>query len=283
MPRTIIVKKRDGTSEPFNVKKLIGSLENSGAEDDVIKHVIEHIDREMYDGITTDWIYSHAFELLKKTADQPSRFRYSLRRAVGGLGPSGFPFEKFVAEVFAEHGYNTRVGQKLKGACVTHEVDVIAENAEEVITAELKFHNKLFIKTDLKVAMYVDSRFKDIRAAGYYGEKRGRPFLVTNTKFSSNAITYAECGATLELMSWSYPKRGFGNLHDLIQKAQIHPVTALTSLSKKDILRLLDAGFVSCKDLKKGDGKDVLDTGIISKDKLDKVMSEVETICGAKP
>ncbi len=278
MPRTIIITKKDGTEEAFDPNKLEFSLKRSGAKEEIVAEILEHIDREIYDGVTTDWIYKHAFELLEKKADHATRFRYSLRRAVADLGPSGFPFERFVSEVFKAHGYTTRVGQKIKGKCVTHEIDVIAENTEEIVTAELKFHNKLFIKTDLKVALYVDARFKDIANSGFYKDKKARPYLITNTKFSSNAIKYSEC-AGLEVMGWDYPRRSSGNLHDFIQESQIHPITALTAFSKKDQRNLLDAGFVTCRDIKKNDSKDIRDSGIVSRERIAKALEEIDNIC----
>ena len=280
MKKNVTIIKKDGTSEIFNPKKLEESLARSGAASDVVTKIVTHITEEIYDGATTDFIYSHAFQLLEKSEDPgTARFRYSLRRAVAELGPSGFPFEKYVAEVFAAHGYSTSVGMKLKGKCVTHEIDVIAENEEEIITAELKFHNKLAIKTDLKVSLYVNSRFQDIIDTGYYGEKKARPYLITNTKFSSNAIKYAECEGTLELMGWDYPRRGKPNLHDFIQTSKIHPITALTSFSKKEHQLLLDAGFITCRDLKRNGGQDVHALGIIPGRKVEEAFIEIENIC----
>jgi len=280
MEKNITIVKKDGTNEVFNPKKLEESLERSGASKEIVNTIVAHISEEIFDGATTDFIYTHAFDLLEKTEKAGSvRFRYSLRRAVADLGPSGFPFEKYVAEVFAAHGYGTSVGMKVKGKCVTHEIDVIAENEEEVITAELKFHNKLAIKTDLKVSLYVNSRFRDIMDTGFYGEKKARPYLITNTKFSSNAIKYAECEGTLELMGWDYPRRGKPNLHDFIQESKIHPITALTSFSKKEHQTLIAAGFITCRDIKKNGGEDVHALGIIPGSKIENAFLEIENIC----
>jgi len=279
----VTVVKKDGTEEIFNPQKLKASLQRSGASTEAISFIVNHINREVYNGATTDWIYTHAYDLLKKQEENaPARFRYSLRRAVSELGPSGFPFEKYIAEVFSAQGYNTMVGKKIKGKCVTHEVDVIAETQEEKITAELKFHNKLTIKTDLKVALYVNSRFRDILDTGYYGDKKARPYLITNTKFSSNAIKYAECEGTLELMGWDYPRKNKKNLHDFIQESQIHPVTALTSFSKKDHQILIDAGFITCRDIKKNNGKDVRALSLIKGKKIEEAFAEIENICFQK-
>lgn len=278
MSKKVVIVKKDGTEQIFNPQKLRESLERSGASEKTVSEIVDHIQDEIHDGVTTTWIYRHAFNMLEKRAEPQARYRYSLRRAVAELGPSGFPFEKFISQVFRAHGYKTIVGKRIKGKCVTHEVDVVAENEHEICTAELKFHNKLSIKTDLKVVLYVNSRFNDIRDTNYYGTKKAKPALITNTKFSSNAIAYAECEKTLDLMGWDYPRRGM-NLHEFIQKSKVHPVTALSSFSKKDHAVLLDAGFISCRDLKRKGGEEVRALNLIKRDKIEQAFTEIDTIC----
>lgn len=279
MSRVIYIKKKDGTTEAFNNKKLRESLRRSGASPKLISDIIEHIDNEIQDGVTTDWIYRHAFQLLNRYADKKATYRYSLRRAVGELGPSGFPFERFVGEVFKGHGYKIEVGKMVKGSCVTHEVDVIADNGKDLVTAELKFHNQPFMTTDLKTALYVHARFEDIKKAGYYKDRNALPFLITNTKFSSSAIQFATC-AGLNIMSWDFPKKGPWNLHDFIQSSKIHPVTALTAFSKKDQQALLEAGYITCRDIKRNKGRDLEESGLVSRDKIVKAFEEIDAICG---
>ena len=41
------------------------------------------------------------------------------------LGPSGYPFERFIGAVMKSMGYQTSVGRIVSGRCVTHELDVI--------------------------------------------------------------------------------------------------------------------------------------------------------------
>jgi len=280
MSQKLLIIKKDGTEEVFNPQKLRSSLMRSGASKQTAQDITIEVNKQIKNGSTTDWIYSLAFKLLSERDDAaPVRFRYSLRRAVSELGPSGFPFEKYIAEVFSAHGYNTMVGKKLKGKNVVHEIDVIAENSEEKITAELKFHNRPNIKTDLKVALYVTARFQDIISTGYYKPKKARPYLITNTKFSTNAIKYVEGDGTLELMGWDYPRKNKPNLHDFIQKSQIHPVTALTSFSKKDHQILIEEGFITCQDIKKNGGKDVHKLGLIKNKKVENAIVEIDEIC----
>lgn len=277
--RDVTIIKKDGSKATFEPERLELSLRRSGAKEETIAKIVERVSQKISDGDTTDVIYRDAYDMLSESKDEgPARYRYSLRRAVSELGPTGFAFEKFIAQVFARKGYMTSVGMKVPGKCVTHEVDVIAENDKDLITAELKFHNRLNIKTDIKVALYVNSRFIDIKDTGYYGDKNALPYLVTNTKFTTNAIRYTECEKTLNLLGWDYPRNG-ENLHDFIQTSKVHPVTALSSFSKHEHSILLDAGIVTCQDVKNNDGEDVHKLSMIKKKSIAAAFEEIEEVC----
>src|SRR3989338_5081017 len=150
--RKIFIVKTDGTREEFHGGKLLDSLTWAGASSGVRDKIVQHIAREIEDGMSTSAIYRHAFELLHKF-ETPVAARYSLKRAIADLGPSGFPFEKFVAEIFKANGYETLTDQIVDGHCIDHEIDVIAWNENKLIMAEAKFHNELGMKSDLKVAL----------------------------------------------------------------------------------------------------------------------------------
>ncbi len=246
------VIKTSGEREQFSLHKLRRSLVRSGADDATVEMVVEHIIPELKNGMSTAQIYEHAFSLLKKTK-YPVAIRYSLRKAVMELGPSGFPFEKFVAEVFRCKGYSAKTGVVLPGFCVSHEVDVLMEKGDRHIFAECKFHNQQGIKTDVKVVLYVHARFLDLQKAHTVKEHMSDPiihegWLITNTKLTSDAITYANC-AGLTIIGWDYPERG--NLQDLILETGVHPLTFLTTLTLRDKMDLLEQGVVMCLDLKK--------------------------------
>ena len=176
---------------------------------------------------------------------------YSLRRAVMDLGPSGFPFEDFVAEILRAKGFECVTRQTVIGGCVPHEVDIVAWTAKKLVMIEAKFHNELGLKSDLKVVLYVKARFDDLKDNVYnYGGKNRKMndgWLVTNTKFSSTAIHYAEC-KNMTLIGWNYPEKG--SLQDMIEGEGLHPVTCLTTLGESEKKSLLAAGVVLCSKLK---------------------------------
>lgn len=271
----IFVTKNNGETEPFNKEKLAESLMRSGVSEEEKDKVVAHIVHELTPGMRTSDIYRHAFSLLSKH-EKRAALNYSVRRAILDLGPSGFPFEQLVAEIFKRKGYEVSTDKYVKGHCAEHEVDVIAFKGKELVMLEAKFHNVDGVKSDLKVALYVKARFDDLRQATFnYGEatKMTRGILVTNTKFTHTAVSYAEC-AGLELLGWNYPKEN--NLQDMIQEGGLHPVTCLDTLSKKDKKYLLDKNIVFLRDLK--DNDQVFDDLRIDKDKREHIMGEINQI-----
>ena len=272
------VIKTSGEREQFSLTKLRRSLVRSGADDATVKMVVLHIIPELKNGMKTSAIYKHAFSLLKKSK-YPVAIRYSLRKAVMELGPSGFPFEKFVAEVLRRKGYTAETGVILPGFCVSHEVDVLMEKGDRHIFAECKFHNQQGIKTDVKVALYVHARFLDLQKAHSLKEHMSDPiihegWLITNTKLTSDAIKYANC-AGLTIIGWDYPEQG--NLQDLILETGVHPLTFLSTLTSREKMDLLEKGVVMCLDIIKDPS--ILRSLGFSEDRIKKVINEVNRAC----
>lgn len=270
---SIEIIKMDGTREVFDPDKLRESLRRVGASRSVVEAVVEEIQKDIRQGDTTEKIYKRAHTMLQNI-ERPLAARYSLRRAITDFGPTGFPFEHFVGEIFRARGYEVRTGVDVQGKCINHEVDMIAENDEHEIFMEVKFHNSTRIKSDLKVALYVKSRFDDI-VEGKEGEgKLKEGWLLTNTKFTKNALEYARC-AGLKIVSWSYPDGE--SLQSLIEEAGLHPVTCLTTLPKREKTLLINQGVVLCRDLKRQ--PEILTEMGIKESKVQDILEEATNIC----
>jgi len=240
------IYKASGKYVLFSKKKLITSLLRSGAPRKLALAVADEVAREIHSGMSTRDVYRKAFALLKKKKEMPVAARYNLKQAIQELGPSGFPFEKFIGELFRKKGFKTKVGQSLKGRCVPHEVDVVIESPEKVRFVECKFRNYPAAQVDVKVPLYIQSRFIDLEANLAKPGIRYEPWIITNTKFSKDAIAYGKC-MKMKLIGWRYPK-DFG-LEHLVEDLQLHPVTCLTSLNKGQKQRLLKEGIVLCQDI----------------------------------
>lgn len=249
MNHLIQITKSDGTKQLFEEQKLVESLKRVGASPEVIDEIVEKIESEMKPDMTTSHIYSHAFALLKKHS-APVAVKYSVRRALMELGPEGFPFEKMVARIFRMWGYQTLTDQTIVGTCVPHEMDVVAWKDKSLAMVEAKYHNGFDLKSDIKVALYINSRFEDIADTVLdYGTgplKMTERWLVTNTKFTDRALTYGKC-KNIKMIGWNYPTKD--NLHEIMEQNGLHPVTCLTTANNQHKKTLIGADILVCSDL----------------------------------
>ena len=239
----ILVKKASGELEPFDHEKVKNSLQRAGANPQLATDILKMVESEIYEGIPTRKIYQKVFAHLRSAGTHLAA-RYNLKRALMELGPTGYPFERYFARLLEHDGYNTLVGQQIKGKCVWHEIDVVAEKEGGKFMIEAKYHNVPGIKTDTKVALYVYARFLDVSA----GDGFTQGWLVTNTKLTRDARHYCEC-VGLKYLSWDRPDGG--GLRDLIEKTPLYPVTILQTLSPKEKSTLLGEGIVTVQDLLK--------------------------------
>ena len=234
------VKKHSGEIVSYNRGKLVSSLKNSGATKEVAEQIIQEVESQFYNGITSREIFKIAFKKLKSYSKAHAA-RYNLKNGILKLGPAGFYFEKFIARIFELENYQTVTNVFLEGNCISHEIDLIVKKELHLAMIECKFHGSQEAKTDVKVPMYILSRFNDVKNINYtvfnQNENLDKCWLVTNNKFTSEAIKFGECSG-LNLLSWNYP---LGNsLKDFVSKYNVYPITCLTTLTQveKEILLL---------------------------------------------
>jgi hypothetical protein len=276
----IIIIKSNGREELFKEEKLIRSLKKSGASAEEIEKTVQFVKSKIRVGMSTSDIYALAYKQLNSYAKQnPNAIRYSLKQSVMELGPTGFPFEKFVARIFNELGYKTSTGIMIQGHCIEHEVDVFAHNETEAICIEAKFHNEPHLRSDTKVALYVKSRFDDLVGQkikiGEEYKHITRGILVTNTTFTDTAHHYVSCVNSYELMSWNKPEGK--NLLDYIEQFKLYPVGVIPELSQKEIDALVRNDIMTCADL--NSNPDILSELGIKKSKQETILTTVKEIC----
>lgn len=269
MERTPTVLKASGEVEPFSEEKLRNSLSRAGASGALSGWIAGEIKRRVKDRTRTSEIHDRAFALLRKK-EGPSAARYRLKRAMMELGPTGHPFEKLVAWILKAEGYEAETNLEIRGKCVTHEVDVVAKKEGKQVMVEAKYHNEPGIKSDVKVAMYVHSRFEDIKSVNRWDEA----WLITNTKITGDGRDYAKC-VGLTAIAWNYPHDR--SLQYLIEKSHLHPLTSLLSLEPWAKRALLDRGVVLVKEL----NPDLLSSVGLKKKKVSAVMEEADVILKA--
>lgn len=274
----IKIQKNAGEYEDFDREKLRESLLRASASLVTTNDVIKKVEKKMKNGMSTSEIYRLAFNYLNKK-EKSTAMRYSVKRSVFDLGPTGFPFEKYVARIFEAKGYQTMVGITLPGKCIEHEVDVIAYDKNELILMEVKFHNSVSLKSDTKTALYVKARWDDlkeieVKLENGLKEKPTRGILTTNTDFTDNVIKYSQC-SHLELISWNYPQQG--NLFELIRDTGQHPITVITELSNHHKEKLIDKNYITANQIL--DNPKILSDIGVTKNKANKIISEIKDVC----
>lgn len=246
---TITITKATGEKEPFEKSKLLRSLTRAGATDILAEKIASEISKGLRTGMSTRQIYKKAHDALRK-ASRPTAGRYHLKNGIMELGPSGFPFELYVSEILKQNNFEVQVGKIVEGHCVNHEVDVIAQKDNRHFMIECKYHNSPGMVCDVKIPLYIQARFQDVEARWKlipgHGEKFHQGWVVTNTRFTADAIKYGTCSG-LNLVSLDYPQGE--SLRDMIEETGLYPLTCLTTLTQQEKKSLLEKKIVLCRDI----------------------------------
>jgi hypothetical protein len=275
MVMAMYITKASGEQELFDIEKFRRSLHRAGAPDSLVDQIAHEIEQQE-DLRTTKEIYRFALGYLKQETPGLAA-RYATKRALLDFGPAGFPFEKFIAELFKAQGYGVMLDQIRKGFCVEHELDVIAFRDNTHLLVECKFHNRQQLKTDLKVVLAVKSRVDDLKKAievqGNGDKSIHEAWIVTNTKFTFQAIQYAEC-AGIFLLGWGYPLEN--SLPQLIDRYGLHPVTALTNINYRQKAELIRRGCVLCRDVR--NHEETLQQMGLGEQRIARIMREAQEV-----
>lgn len=272
------ITKKSGEIIPFDVEKLRRSFVRSGANEKDINEVVAQLYNYVHEGISTRKLFKLAYSLLRKKSIEVAG-RYRLKNAIMDLGPTGYPFEKYIGELLKYQGFEVEVGTIVSGECISHEIDVIAWQNQKKIIVECKYHSNTHTKSDVKVALYIHSRFIDVVNAWKKTDQNKfddyQAWVITNTRFTEDAENYARCTG-LNLISWDYPSQG--SLRERIDISGLYPITAMQSISKKEKQILLEKGIVLCKSLSADNLKEM---GIVG-NTARKVLHEAYSLCTPK-
>lgn len=268
------VIKADGRKENFNFSKIVRTALRAGVPKSEAYEIADEVEKQAYEGITTREVLDMILEQLHdKRISYASK--YDLKGALMRLGPSGFTFEKLIAEMFGILGCEVRTNVIAQGRCVSHEVDVAAKRNDESYMIECKYRNFPGAFIGIQKALYVWARFKDLEKGYEMGkcERFDVPYLITNTKFSDQSIKYASC-VGLRLKGWNFPHDE--SISDILTKNKIYPVTVLRSVNARTLKLLADSNYMLCRDL----SEDKLIKIGISKRMVSKIMAEVAGVIG---
>ncbi len=237
VPEEII--KASGDVEQFSQEKLCRSLERAGVDPDAAQSICDTVVHQLPERPDSGEVLEYTLRELRQH-NVTDASRYNLKRAIMELGPTGYPFEDYVAGIMEAYGYITKVGEMVRGFCVEHEVDVIGEKDDGThVMVEAKYHNDRGTKSGVQVVLYTHARFMDIRKAWREREKQGdntaedehfhELWLVTNTKCTRDVTAYAQCN-DITVISWDYPEGS--SLQEMIERKGLYPITMLPSMQR---------------------------------------------------
>lgn len=277
MKNGIYIIKASGEKAEFDPQKLLRSLRRAGAGRERADAIARAVAREIRDGMTTKDIYHLAHRMLRKERHSAAA-RYSLKQALLSLGPSGFPFEQFIAKLLEADGYTVETGLLRNGRCITHEMDILARDNGRLLFGECKYHQRQSLISDVKVPLYIHSRFRDLQA-GFFNAPEWRDLTIegwifTNTRFTDDALKYGRC-AGMHLISWDTPF-DYG-LRDWVDRTGLHPLSCLTTLTRREKEMLLENKIVLTRELLANPA--ILDILRLAPTRKRGVLEEAEQLC----
>lgn len=267
----VFVLKKSGEREQYSDQKVLKSLERVGLKKELEDQVVQRVHEKLRQDIPTKEISDIIRQDLRGKSKK-AEIRYNLKDAIFDLGPTGFPFERYLERIFQDLGYTTSVDNIMPGECVNHEIDVLIQKDGKQSIVEAKFHNTPGVKTDVQTALYTYARFLDVKKKNNIDEV----WLITNTKLTQDAIDYAVCKG-IRAIGWSYP--GDGNLQDVVEHPEHYPITILNDLSREEKERLLLNNIVLTCDLLETPHQDLVDKFQLNEERLSKALDDARIIC----
>jgi hypothetical protein len=244
MNAPIIVTKSSGSTEPYDPAKLCQSMVISGLDQTEAEGICSVIS----DTLPSETSSSHLWrttltQLYSKNISAAAR--YGLRRAMNEIGPDGFIFEKYLATLFHQEGFETSTNIKVLGKSgLYHELDVQMDKDSITHLVEAKYRNDYGTRTHLDTIMYAHARLLDIESV--HPHTNIVMWVMTNSEFTTSAIQYAQT-YDIHLLGWNYPQNG--NLHDLIVKHHLYPISSILGLSQPERRTFVENGIVLLVDL----------------------------------
>jgi len=248
MVNKIYVINSRGEKEFFSPRKVYQSARKAGASKQLAEKISQQIEKEVYPEIRTLRIFQKIKKLLSQESPRAA-LKFHLKQSLFKLGPSGFPFEKFIGEIFSNNGFKVKLNQIIQGKCLSYEIDFLAQKDNFLYFGECKFRNRGESLIHSKVALANYARFLDIKEGNSLQKLKNpnwQTILVTNNKFSRATIKFSQCKKT-GLLGWRYPKGK--SLEKIIEEKRLYPITILPSFKKSFVPFFNSAKIMLAKDI----------------------------------
>lgn len=265
-----IVIKKNKEEEVFDEEKFCKNLIHLGLDEESANKICKRIYEKIPSKISSSELFRTTLNELKKEHIGLAS-KYNLKEAIYKLGPTGFPFEKYVGKILANYGYDTFTNFWVEGKCIEYEIDILAIKENEKFIIECKYHQEYGIKSDLKTVLYIFGRWVDIREKN----EELKPWLITNTKITIDGIRFAEC-KNLKITAWKYPKDE--SLEKLIEDKFLYPTTILLGIPQNIIRNLIENNFVLIQDFLFYSLEDINKKTNIPMKILEKIKNQVDAL-----
>ncbi|MCD6233287.1 hypothetical protein J7J81_02840 [bacterium] len=271
-----------GEKEPFSLKKVRRSARRVGASRELAKEIAGVLQKEAYPGIRSSEIFRRIKQILHRETPGAA-LRFNLKKAMRKLGPTGFPFEKYIGEIFKYNGFEVKLNPYIPGFCCrSYELDLLARKDNLLYVGECKYHHLPQERVDLGVALANYARFLDIKKGAFLKREsfRGlqvRSILVTNTKFTAKAMKYCRCNG-VEVLGWNCPRNK--GLEHLIDSQKLYPITILPSLKGYLQEIFVARKMMLAKDILKINPFYLAQKTGVSETKLEQLIKEANTLLG---
>jgi hypothetical protein len=270
------VRKFDGSRQQFDRNRIIQTCLRNGASEETANSIAETIEKNLYEGITTQEILEFIWKHLGRHHPE-SRARNDLRLALGLLRPKP-DFENYAALILQKLGYVVQSNQVLRGKCIEHEIDAIAQKEGRTFYVEIKHHNRTHTYTPLDVPMKVWATLQDLaegRKLGYHTVEFTNSLIICNTKFTNHARTYSDC-VGIDQLGWKSPApNGF---EAIIERNGLYPITLLKEIDRRLQRLLVENRILLLRQLIENDAKILVRKRIVSGQQLASLQSKSQTI-----
>ncbi|XHH08310.1 MAG: restriction endonuclease [Candidatus Bathyarchaeia archaeon] len=236
------VTKADGSMQAYSREKVVQTCMRMGADQQTAEKVALQVERRLYEGIPTRKVLQLIFSFLRKPKPAVKHL-FDLRRGISLMVPKP-EFEVFIQTILIHSGFQVEPNTVLRGLCGEHEADAIASKNGLTYFVEAKHHQNYHGLTGLDETRIARAILEDITEAYTHGvtkTKIDKAVIITNTKYSTHALTYGGCRGITQI-GWTTPD-GSG-LRDVVEKHKLYPLSCLRGVSLQTRLRLLDAGIV---------------------------------------
>jgi len=273
-----------GEEEPFSLEKVYQSARRTGASDLLAKKIAGNVEQVIYPGIKTTKIFEMVEKGLNK-GDSRAAIKFSLKKAIGKLGPTGFPFEKYIGAILKKFGYEVDLNRCIPGRCISYEIDFLARKEKLLYVGECKYRNlpqEESINSTIALANF--ARFLDLKDGQFFKIKQYKDLeiksiLVTNSKFSQDAINFSKCRG-VDLLGWRYPKNK--GLEYYIESQNLYPITILPSLKSYLSQALVSKNIMLVKDFLNMDIQRFSRENRVPQNQLNLLLQEAKTLLGIK-